>query len=364
MALDLIAASEGVLASRQGEALVASFPSFELAILAARRLQWAVQGFSESGGPQAISIAVLVHSPEDASAQTAGGALPHFLEQAEPGEILLTEEVSRYFENMPGFPLQEASGNGLRRLAWRDPESQTTRSFDEQIVSQLVEQQAAQKQSQAQLEQPAPPDTVLATDAGTGNLDQIRSTFSRARSRWVMGAVAVAAVILAVVALLEFSHTKPNPAPAQAEAPAAAQVQNAPSSTAATQQQPAQGGEPLSATPARPGGQDRGSRAAARAAKNGSKSATKLPEQPATENQPPTKARVEPPAQRGRCDLESSQYSGQIAQAWKNLGRGKYADAQREFEAVLACDPNNANAREGLERARMAAREADGHSDN
>jgi hypothetical protein len=63
----------------------------------------------------------------------------------------------------------------------------------------------------------------------------------------------------------------------------------------------------------------------------------------------------------GRCDLDSSQFSGQIDLAWKNLGRGRYGDAQREFGAVLACDPGNGRAREGLERARMAAHEADGN---
>jgi hypothetical protein len=75
-------------------------------------------------------------------------------------------------------------------------------------------------------------------------------------------------------------------------------------------------------------------------------------------------AKTAEPGPRGRCDLESSQYSGQIDLAWKNLGRGKYADAQREFSAVLACDPNNARAREGLERARLAARQAQGQPEN
>jgi hypothetical protein len=63
----------------------------------------------------------------------------------------------------------------------------------------------------------------------------------------------------------------------------------------------------------------------------------------------------------GRCDLDPSQYSGQIDQAWKNLGRGKYNDAKREFSAVLACDGGNARAREGMERTRMAA-EAEGQN--
>jgi hypothetical protein len=78
------------------------------------------------------------------------------------------------------------------------------------------------------------------------------------------------------------------------------------------------------------------------------------------EKPPPPKAVEAPPARGGRCDLEPSEYAGQVDQAWKNLGRGRYADAQREFGAVLACDPGNARAKEGLERARLAASEAAG----
>ena len=44
--------------------------------------------------------------------------------------------------------------------------------------------------------------------------------------------------------------------------------------------------------------------------------------------------------------------------------QGKYADAQRQFSAVLACDPNNASARQGLERAKFAASQAQGQPQN
>jgi len=57
LTLDLIAASEGTVVARQGGDLVAAFPSLPSAIQAARRLQWAFQGFSEAESAQAAAVA-------------------------------------------------------------------------------------------------------------------------------------------------------------------------------------------------------------------------------------------------------------------------------------------------------------------
>jgi hypothetical protein len=109
--------------------------------------------------------------------------------------------------------------------------------------------------------------------------------------------------------------------------------------------------------------------AAAKAAKNPANTEVKPPPvAPAPERERPAPKPAEPPPSRasgnGRCDVDPSQYSGLIDQAWKNLGRGKYNDAKRQFAAVLACDGGNARAKEGMERARMAAAAADGGSQN
>lgn len=120
---DLISASQGVPVAGQGEALVAGFPSFHAAILAARRLQWAMQGLSEADGLQAASVAILIHASEGGPGQPAGGEALGLLKQAAPGQILLTEEVSRFFENLPGLPMMAAPGKGLRELLWRAPKT-------------------------------------------------------------------------------------------------------------------------------------------------------------------------------------------------------------------------------------------------
>src|ERR1019366_1531009 len=146
LAADLISASQGIPVARQGDVMVAEFLSFQAAIFTARRLQWALQGFSEGADQQTASIAVLIHAPEDAPSQTVGGDLAHSLGKASPGQILLTEKASQPFENIPGFPLIPAPGRGLRELLWRGQENQATRPLDEDSLSQLMEQQGVQEE--------------------------------------------------------------------------------------------------------------------------------------------------------------------------------------------------------------------------
>ena len=367
LTLDLIAASEGAVVARQEGDLVAAFPSLPSAIQAARHLQWAFQGFSEDENAPAASLAILVRAPEDLPSQKDGGNglhLPEQIEHAAPGQILLTEKASQPFEKLPGFALQAASGDGLRELLWRGPESQSNRSSDEEILTQLLEQQGSQTPLS---ELVADANAFLAATAGTGSEEKRPSPPARGKSRRLIGGLLLAALLLAAAAVLYLYRDKLHPAQAQLH-PAPAQTQ-APVQTPAAAQSPiasppaAQGSPSLpddKANPAKPGSTE--TLAPAKAVKNMQKGASKPAETRATETKQtplPTRA-VEPqPAQHGKCDLEPSQYSGQIDQAMRNLARGKYADAERQFNAVLACDPGNGRAKEGLERARMAARESE-----
>lgn len=362
--LDLIAASEGIPASRQGEVLTATFPTFQTAVFAARRLQWAVQGFSEAERLQATSLALLVHSPDEEHGETIAEDALHSLEQAAPGEILLTEKASQPFDRLPGFPLQVASGDGLWELVWRAPESQSTRSYDEQILAQLVEQHGVDHP-----EHQEQPPAAHADYAGHAEADYMREPENaRGSSRGKMIGIAVAALVVVGAVIFYFTQGKSNPTPTPDQTQAQTQPQ--------TEQQPAtaaQGGPASSSGPAaRPAKQERnGAPAAAKTPQNPAKAEVKPPPvapAPAPERERPAPKPAEPPPSRAssnaRCDMDPSQYSGLIDQAWKNLGRGKYNDAKRQFVAVLACDPGNARAKEGMERARMAAAEADGSSQN
>ena len=361
--LDQIAASEGIPASRQGEVLTATFPTFQSAVFAARRLQWAVQGFSEAERLQATSLALLVHSTEEEHGETIAEDVLHSLEQAAPGEILLTEKAGQPFDRLPGFPLQVASGDGLWELAWRAPESQSTRSYDEQILAQLIEQQGVDHPEHQ--EQPPAAEADYAGHAEAAYMREPEN--ARGSSRGKMIGIAVAALVVVGAVIFYVTQGKSNPAPAADQAQTQAQTQ----SQTVQQAQAAQGAPASpSGPPVRMTKQERAeAAAAAKAAKNPANTEVKPPPvAPAPERERPAPKPAEPPPSRasgnGRCDVDPSQYSGLIDQAWKNLGRGKYNDAKRQFAAVLACDGGNARAKEGMERARMAAAAADGGSQN
>jgi hypothetical protein len=67
---------------------------------------------------------------------------------------------------------------------------------------------------------------------------------------------------------------------------------------------------------------------------------------------------------KGRCDLDQNQLGGQIEQAETSLARGRYKDAQRQFNSVLACEPGNARAQEGINRVHMAQSAENSTSEN
>ena len=356
--VDLIAASGGVVASKKAGVLDADFLSIPLATLAARRLQWAVQGFIEAAVPQASKIAILVHSPKDAPAETAAVRSPGPLEKADPGQILLSEEARQAIENLPGFRVLAIPGDGLRELVWRDPENQSTRTSDEETLTRILEGLGVPEPPAQMPGTPTLPIIVPASGDGAEKRDRPESESVRGGSRWVLGGVALA-VVAAAAAGLYFYVGRPSSAPK--ENPAQTQTANPPAKgthAPAPHARPSASGGP--AHPAAPESTD----SASKTAKNAPKDEVKPPETASPEKQPAAQPIPQAPVQRGNCDLDASQYSGQVDQAWKNLGRGKYADAQRQFSAVLACDPNNASARQGLERAKFAASQAQGQPQN
>lgn len=373
LTLDLIATSGGVPTARHDEVLVASFSTFQSAAMTARRLQWALQGYAESEEPRETSLALLIHSPEEGAGETVAEDAFHSLGQAASGTILLTEKASQPFDRLPGFPLQVAAGDGLWELAWSSPDSHFSRSEDEEFLARIAAEHGVQEQVP---EPPAPQpvaEEVFAEEPHTGSYrtgshrtgsyrQPALEEPQKSSKMWIAG-VALAVVVVAAVAIYLFSGSKSNPAPATGQTVAQTQPQAGNGTAAEDNALTAKTNSSAAGQSKHPGAQERAENASdAKPSKNNSK-----PEAQPVQEKP---RQVEPPPapkpsrqENGRCDLESSQYAGQIDQAWKNLGRGKYAAAIRQFGAVLACDSGNARAREGLERARAAA-ETEGGSAN
>ena len=61
LAMDLILASQGTPVTTEGRILVANFPAVQAAILAARRIQWALSGLSEVSNFDSTAAAILIY---------------------------------------------------------------------------------------------------------------------------------------------------------------------------------------------------------------------------------------------------------------------------------------------------------------
>lgn len=365
---DLVKASAGVPIQSRGDVLVVGFQSIPSAISAARRLQWAIQGYSESPVLQGNSVALLIQSP----AEVAGNDVPAILDQVAPGQILLSEKASQLLENLPGFPLQATSDTRLRELLWRVQDDQATPASDEQFYAELLGMQGLEYQPPEQFAPAFPPADVLApieeSHPAAGGAAGILELL-RANPRWVMGGVAALAVLLGALTIPRLFSGKPagpaSSSPTSSEAPAATSpvVPATSSSTANGSQSKGQGAAQ---------GQDRNKKTApvansksASVAQNSSNSKSNVPNVSwvhGKETIPvpppvvvPAAPRQESPAQRGgNCDLDKGEIAGALGQAQRNLAKGKYDEAIRQFNNVLGCDPNNSSARDGIQRAKSA----------
>jgi hypothetical protein len=363
LTLDLIAASGGLPMTHQGEVLVASFPDFQSAAMTARRLQWAVQGFKESEEPRATCLSLLIHSADESAAESVAEDAFHSLNLADSGAILLTEKASQPFDRLPGFPLQVAAGDGLWELAWSRPDEHFSRSEDEEFLASF----AAQNGFEESVPEPPAPQAVGDSAAEeyrtgshrtgshrTGSYRQPSTEEPQKSSKlWIAG---VALAFVAAVAFYLYLG-KSNSAPTASQIATQNQPQTEANSTPESSTTAVSENSSAPAQSKHTGVQ--GSASTAKPSKNAPK-----PEVQQAKETPPEKPRqVEPPAPKpsrennGRCDLDPSQYGGLISQAEKNLGRGKYSDAIRQFAAVLACDPGNGRARDGMERAKLASAE-------
>ncbi|MGA9069871.1 MAG: hypothetical protein WB424_06445 [Terracidiphilus sp.] len=369
LTLDLIATSGGLPMARRGDVLVASFTTFMAAAMTARRLQWALQGYVESEEPRTTSLALQIHSPEEGAGNTVAQDPFQSLAQASNGAILLTEKASQPFDRQPGFPLQVAAGDGLWELDWKGPNDHYSRSEDEEFLSRIAAEQGVEE---APPEPPAPQPAAeeIAEEEyrtgshrtgsyRTGSYRQPVEVEAKKGSKVWIGAAAAAAIVVVAVLIHVFAGRSNSAPPADLSTVSTApQTQTAPGPTtqAATT---VPNGSSSAVQPKHP--------AENTPAAKPTKNATKPEAQPAQEAPQEKPRPVEPAKQskpdNSRCDLDRSQFDGQIDAAWKNLGRGKYAAAKRQFSAVLDCDPGNAKAKEGLERAKEAA-DAEGGSGN
>ncbi|MGD0787401.1 MAG: hypothetical protein ABR898_05405 [Terracidiphilus sp.] len=370
LTLDLIAAGQGAAAATRNGFLLASLPGIQPAILTARRLQWALLGFSEGERFAGTSAAVLVLSTPDLPALEADSSIPRPLENASPGQILLTPKAAELLRDLPGLPLQAASEVALCEVLWRSSDEVPSRSSDEEALSQFIHRNGLENEASAPPRQAA----VLAAEAPPAGLNQAAQSFAdsaspgvaesarsglgafiarlRQNPRTMLASAGAAALLVALAAILAVAYKGSAKPAAVAAPPAFSAVVPSPSpnpnatqrasSLAANPVPPATStaAQPVPPTPGEP-------------APKGRKH--QEPVQPNTAAADAAKSQAsQPKAEAGNCELDSNLLPKMLERAEKSREQGNYPAALRQFRAVLACDRNNARARSGLDLTQFA----------
>jgi len=359
VALDVISASEGFVAAARGLLLTATFPGIQAAILAARRLQWAYQGLSDGSRPAGTAVAVLVHCTENPPGQGVeltelDHAALDAVGKAAPGQILLTAKAAEILRDLPGLPMQVATEALLSELLWNVPAEKTSRSSDEETLSEFIKQNGLEDKAPALVQAAAvtvePGKFSSATGQARVDSDAGEASESRRISpRIFIGAGCGVAALLAIAALLVFSHNRqPKPAPVAVQQAAPAAV----GATPTVQQPQTQPSTPppvlATAAPAAPA-------APAKAAPTTQENRTQEETahgKPAFSVAGKSRASANPALPAG-CDLESSMIPKRLDQAERSRAQGDYAAARRQFRSVLACEPNNARAVSGVRQTEL-----------
>ena len=350
LAIDLIAASGGAV-QHPGKPLIATFPDTPTAILAARRMQWAFQGFSEAEGFAGTAISALVYSSEDLSGKPASDADALPLERATPGKILLGQKAGQLLHDLPGLATEAAADSVLSEFIWSSPESGSGNADELTLFRNIKEQ--GRRVSEPLREEPLPvpgdlPEAAFAVAAEPENPFPDTPSggfFARLSNahRLMLGGGALGLACVVGFAAMALTRHPAASAPASST-PTAVTVPVASQAAAPQAQSPAPQTSSAAAvqTPAKVE-----SPAAKAAEAESPREHAKKQRENAAKEIPAT----------GGCDVGAAGAKRTLDRANNSLHAGKFDEAERDFKSILGCEGASAQARVGLEEVR-AKREA------
>jgi hypothetical protein len=349
LALDLITASGGAPEPAKGSILRAGFYSAQSALLMVRRLQWALQGFAEREESRGVAAAMLIHSLQD----PAGEPIATALENAEPGQILLSGAIAESVNQLPNVALRASAQAGLVEVQWRSSEPDPSGAADEQAALRLIRQLGREdpvpslpqqapisKQTQPPPAE-APPAPVVTGSFVSARRDEDEEVAAGGgKKKWLILVVAAAVLVIAAILIipgLVSGHREKAAAPAVPD----------------TSTRPV---EPVTPGPPPPSTSDTAVKP------EPAKPLPQKPERiPATDKTKPspdgtTAARV-PAAPAGTCELTEGEIPRSLSRAESYMHAGRLTDAQAVYQRLLGCPSARQRAAEGLQlvKQRIAA---------
>jgi hypothetical protein len=360
---DLVLASRGRGADESSSVMTARFETSAQALVAAQRIQAAILEFLAYRPGDCLGAAILIHPPLAAPYAFSVNRMQAELRLAQPGQILLSGDVSRLLKKHPGMELREIpgmtvggrEGEGLSELIWvaDSPVEQHPSASDGGAhpgeegppVGATMIVNAPFGSARAEAHQPLHP-TGGTSDHGSLETEFVRDSSSEellaefegrpflTRPRMLIGATAVLVVGL-LVAVLYPHKTKPP-------------MGDRSSQSQSSQTQGSQAGE----TGAASGAQQAGGNSDISGANSvdATKPAKPTGKHPAKKKESEKQDDVD----QSFDGMTRSNIPTLLIFAKRDAGNGDYDKARQEYRAVLRLDSSNAEAKEGLRKLGLA----------
>jgi hypothetical protein len=348
---DAVASRRGVLLSAKGDLYISQLKRAADALVVSREVQLGLEGFRARHGSAPVAVSIAIDAGEDEPAASVEAEQPAAAEQepphelvtllklSKPAQILLTHDLCAQVTAIKGLPLRSFPGRfGVYEYVWTAEEKLELLQSEPQLT--LAALPAAKEKNSAAagvtkaVEARTSPAATAFPQAALDDTPAKAAPVRAAPAKMLIwgGAGLAAVAALAVIGILVLHRPAGNRAPASVPA-------NVSPAPAVASPQPAAVEVPV----AKPAGKPRAASPIHSAAKP-------------VVREPVQEANV-PAAPSADCTLGADlpRYVGLGEQA---RGRGDYATALRIFREVLACDPNNAGAKEGLEKALQGQQQA------
>ena len=371
MIADLIAASYGRLASELPSAMTAHFEKASQALVAAKRIQLAILEFVSCSTGDCLGAAILIHPP--VATGFSAGMTQNALRLSEPGQIILSETVSRVARDIPGTELRPVAAlttggtehSGLSELVWASaeqiaklresaragstranaaPQVGATMIVNAPLMSAPVESDRRESENAGLAPTPLPdrlaPSREGVFEEGLADFQERRSFITK--TRLVVGAVALVVIGAAVVLFYPQSGSK---------------LPTKPPDTQTVEAQPTPAASPEPASPSPP------STVQPIPNPTPSISVRKAPKPPAPKDQVSEKEAAKKAVDTPIQGFEGiSTYDGMTQRdiprllqwARSDAGNGRYEKAGQEYRVILQLQPNNPDAKEGLRKLQLA----------
>jgi hypothetical protein len=336
LVLDLLSASGGVAEPSHQTTLMAGFSSAQLAFVAARRLQWTLQGLTDGGNSRNIAAALVIFSSQEQLGESIGATL----ERATTSQILISPGIVELVGPLPGVAFRAADA-GWSEMLPATPEAASSEDADQQSLLRLIRALGREDPlaSMPQVTAPAsaPPSTgqVQALSPSTGTFVSARSDVDAepeqtGTKKWLIIGGAAAAVVLVVILIAVFSggHAKTAPPPSPKATTATPAPEPPPPATPETGTKP-ESVKQISQKPAKP---------------------SPSPNKPRAETGGDGKGQA---VAAGPCDFTAGEIPRALDRAENYMHAGKLSDAQAVYQRLLGCPPAHQRAAEGLQRVKQ-----------